>query len=277
MNLEGNRKMQNVSRFWIAMSVCFSKVSSMFVGNKGCRALSAFMGSQTKLASSCINPITGRRIKVNGQVFNKTLSEGGYIFHNGEIHPINVENGYDISLPKALTHDTGRLFDELDRKGDVLFVFKPSGLLSVPGIGPEKMDCLATRVKSKYPAAKICHRLDRDTSGIMAFGLNASAHRLMSKRFESKQIQKVYFALVEGHIRDESGQINLPIGKQMTDQGFNRWVIGGTKQREAITRYQVFGRFMTKHGFKYSKIKLWPLTGRGHQIRLHMKVSGLWL
>jgi tRNA pseudouridine32 synthase/23S rRNA pseudouridine746 synthase len=160
---------------------------------------------------------------------------------------------------------------------ELLFVYKPSGLNCVPSRN-ESDGSLSSEVAAAFgPGAKPCHRLDRDTSGIVVFGLTAEAHRNISKQFEARTTTKTYLALIAGHPRatgDDTGIIDLPIGKQKTAEGYNRWAIGGEKQREAVTEWQVNKRYTTVEGATFSRMALFPKTGRGHQLRLHMLSMG---
>ena len=158
-------------------------------------------------------------------------------------------------------------------QGELLFVNKPSHLNCVPS--RSLSDSLATQVLSLHPGSKPCHRLDRDTSGIVLFGLTKEAHRDISMQFEARTISKTYVALVAGHPTKDNGVVNLPIGKQKTKEGFNRWTIGGEKPRESITKWTVDNVFTDNEtGAVFTRVKLNPLTGRGHQLRLHMKAIG---
>lgn len=221
------------------------------------------------------NPRTGRKIKVYGDTFNKIIASGGYGFFHGEFMPLKFDpsNNYLLN-PLDFRKIAIDNWYEVRTEGSALFVNKPSGILSVPGIGPDKADSLVTRVIASYPTAKICHRLDFDTSGIMIFALDAKTHRDLSKQFEKKSVKKTYVALVDGHLQKDSGRVDLAIGKELTQEGYNRWVIGGTKQRNAVTDYEVLDRFESTDGHKYSRVLIKPLTGRGHQIRLHMTAIG---
>lgn len=239
--------------------------------------------------SSVRNPNSGRMIQVGGNTFTTLMKNGGFIMHNSNLCPINFDNNcaaYSSNL-KSLKispdnngdHLVVQDYFEVEPNAtfadtDILFVHKPPHLLSVPGIGPSKADSLATRVCKSYPNAKICHRLDRDTSGVMVFGLTKDVHRDVSKLFELKRARKEYVCLVDGHVQSNEGKINLPIGKKKTAEGFNRWVIGGEKSRDAITEYSVDARLYTADGHAYSRVIVRPLTGRGQQIRLHMKALG---
>eukprot|EP00533_Pseudo-nitzschia_delicatissima_P011765 CAMPEP_0197273212 /NCGR_PEP_ID=MMETSP1432-20130617/10960_1 /TAXON_ID=44447 /ORGANISM="Pseudo-nitzschia delicatissima, Strain UNC1205" /LENGTH=360 /DNA_ID=CAMNT_0042738855 /DNA_START=22 /DNA_END=1104 /DNA_ORIENTATION=- len=158
-------------------------------------------------------------------------------------------------------------------QNELLFVNKPSHLNCVPS--RSLSDSLATQVLSSHPGSKPCHRLDRDTSGIVLFGLTKDAHRGISMQFEARTTSKMYVALVAGRPEKDRGIVNLPIGKQKTKEGFNRWTIGGEKPREAITKWSVDHVFTDDEtGAVFTRVKLNPLTGRGHQLRLHMKAIG---
>lgn len=175
--------------------------------------------------------------------------------------------------------------DEKDKAGNdllllgnqLLFVNKPAGLHCVsprnPSFGSKSLSCQIVSWNNDH--TKPCHRLDRDTSGIVLFGLTREAHRDISKQFEERTTQKTYMALVSGHFEKDHGIINMAIGKQKTKEGFNRWVIGGDKPREAITEWHVDKLFTDADtGAKWTRMKLKPKTGRGHQLRLHMKACG---
>eukprot|EP00977_Amphora_coffeiformis_P005148 scaffold1087_cov154-Amphora_coffeaeformis.AAC.10 len=223
-----------------------------------------------------MNPTTMRRIQVHGPAFRRCLDKG-YIFHNDTLYPIQPGK-----YPEPIRSTTWNIIEptanrRLDQEEVVtthkwiLLVDKPSGLLTVPG--RVESDCLLSRVQETYPSAKVCHRLDRDTSGVLAMALDAQTHRDISKQFETRQTTKQYTALVAGHVPEENGTVDLPIGKAMTDEGYNRWVIGGSKPREAQTEWNVEARLQVP-GFCYTRVVLRPLTGRGHQIRLHMQAMG---
>ena len=97
----------------------------------------------------------------------------------------------------------------------LLVVDKPSGLLCQPGRGPDKQDCLLSRLQEKWPTALIVHRLDRDTSGLMILALDATTHRQLSRQFELREVQKEYVAVVYGKIEANAGQIDLPLRKDL--------------------------------------------------------------
>jgi len=109
-------------------------------------------------------------------------------------------------LPEILFHDER-----------IVVVNKPTGLLSVPGIGPEKADCVAVRVATTFQGARIVHRLDRDTSGVMVLALDAEAHRQLSIQFQERQVTKTYIAIVAGVVADDTGTVDLPMRKDLDD------------------------------------------------------------
>ena len=144
---------------------------------------------------------------------------------------------------------------------------KPSGLLSVPGKAAEHKDCLISRVQRVYPTATVVHRLDMATSGLMVMALTKPAHRHISKQFEKRETRKTYLARVYGEVHKASGEIDLPLicdwpnrPKQMVD--FERG-------KPALTRYDVLN---IADGI--TTIALYPVTGRSHQLRVHMLSLG---
>jgi tRNA pseudouridine32 synthase/23S rRNA pseudouridine746 synthase len=144
---------------------------------------------------------------------------------------------------------------------------KPSGLLSVPGIGPEKADCLAARVAGAVPGARIVHRLDRDTSGVIVMALDDLAHRQLSVQFQDRLVSKTYIAVVAGVVEKDEGVVDLPMRKDLDDPP--RQIIDHEHGRPAVTNWRVLHREDDR-----TRLELTPLTGRSHQLRLHLLVSG---
>jgi tRNA pseudouridine32 synthase/23S rRNA pseudouridine746 synthase len=248
-----------------------------------------------------INPLSNRRIEIGKSKWTEFMDEGGWINHNGgltrialeqlqssgteggeeveqitqdyEQHTSNENDRIEILTP-TINFSTGAKGTETQILNDLLFVNKPSGMLCVPGRGPDKADCLTSRVQAMVgPEAKPCHRLDRDTSGIVVFGLTPEAHSEVSQQFQNRQTTKTYMTLVAGHPVEKRGLLSWPIGKQLTEEGHNRWVIGGEKPRDSTTKWRVNQMFDVE-GAKFSRVELRPLTGRGHQLRLHMAAMG---
>jgi 23S rRNA pseudouridine1911/1915/1917 synthase len=122
----------------------------------------------------------------------------------------------------------------------------------------------------------IVHRLDRNTSGVLVLAKDQIAFTLLKRQFREHSVRKVYRAIVEGHIRHETGMISLPIARAKSDfrkrtvvDVFSQDTRG--EEREAITRYKVLGRSTTENGKQYSYVECYPLTGRTHQIRAHFR------
>ena len=152
----------------------------------------------------------------------------------------------------------------------LLVVNKPSGLLSVPGRGPDKQDCLWTRVQQQHPGALVVHRLDQATSGLMLFALNPQVQRLLSMAFEARQVRKLYHAWVQGvlPLQTEWQTIDLPI---LLDWPQRPLHIIDAAGKPSQTQW----RCLEHHPqHPASLVALQPLTGRTHQLRVHMKAIG---
>lgn len=146
---------------------------------------------------------------------------------------------------------------------------KPAGLLSVPGIGPEKQDCLATRAAAAYPGARIVHRLDRDTSGVIVMALDPDTHRELSRQFEARETEKRYIALGWGHAVAEHGTIDLPLRKAAMGSALQ--IVDHDLGRSAVTHWRVLERLEAP---ARTRFELTPITGRSHQLRVHLKELG---
>ena len=149
---------------------------------------------------------------------------------------------------------------------------KASGLLSVPGIGPEKADCLVARLQVDYPGARIVHRLDRDTSGVIVLARDAVSHRTLSMAFEAREVEKEYEALVAGHVARDHGEVDLPLRKEAL--GSARQIVHREEGKPSFTAYEVLERGRDADGFAWTRIRLLPRTGRSHQLRVHMLAIG---
>lgn len=155
----------------------------------------------------------------------------------------------------------------LHRDADLLVIDKPSGLLSVPGRHPALSDSLLTRVRKDFPGALIIHRLDKDTSGVVLMSLNRKAHAAVAAQFEARTAGKSYVAEVWGHIADDDGLIDLPLAIDPDNKPRHR--VDHDNGKPAQTRWRVLGRKQDR-----TRVCLVPLTGRTHQLRVHMKALG---
>ena len=147
-----------------------------------------------------------------------------------------------------------------------LFVAKPAGLLTIPGRHEENKDCLITRLQDhpKSKTATVVHRLDMATSGIMVVALSKVAHREISSQFERRKTQKHYIAIVDGIVEKDEGVIDLPMIADWPNRPKQK--IDFEQGKKAITEWQVLERDLENNR---TRLKLTPITGRSHQLRLH--------
>lgn len=162
---------------------------------------------------------------------------------------------------------TEPFLDVIYQDDDILVLNKQAGLLTVPGKDPKHADCLETRAQKQFPDALTVHRLDMDTSGLIVMGLNKFAHRHLSLQFQNRNVDKVYEALAYGRTQEKNGLIDLPLicdwpnrPKQMVDH---------EKGKPSQTKWHV-----TEQCDNYFRVKLTPLTGRSHQLRVHLLALG---
>lgn len=149
----------------------------------------------------------------------------------------------------------------------ILVVDKPANLLSVPGKGPQGQVCLSRLVQSEFPTARIVHRLDYATSGIMVLALTAEAHRALSIQFQERQTGKRYQAIVSGTPDTLEGEVDLPLRCDWERRPLQ--IVDHEQGKAALTRWRATGK--SDLG---TRIELHPVTGRSHQLRVHMMAIG---
>lgn len=139
---------------------------------------------------------------------------------------------------------------------------KPSGLLTVPAKPPGPSDCLEERVRAAWPDALLVHRLDRDTSGVILFARTRLAQRHLGWQFERRQVAKAYVARVAGIVTGAVGCIELPLACDWPNRPRQMVTPAG---RPALTEWEVMA-----HEGEATQLRLEPLTGRSHQLRVHL-------
>lgn len=157
--------------------------------------------------------------------------------------------------------------DVIHEDHEVLLVNKPAGLLSVPGKGSHLADCLIARVQAAFPQALLVHRLDRDTSGVMVFALTPHAQRHLGLQFEKRQTKKAYIARVWGEVAEREGTVDLPLIVDWPNRP--RQHVDFENGKPALTDWKVL-----KHERGTTRMRLFPKTGRSHQLRVHMLEIG---
>jgi tRNA pseudouridine32 synthase/23S rRNA pseudouridine746 synthase len=154
----------------------------------------------------------------------------------------------------------------------LLVVDKPSGLLAVPGRGVDKQDCLAARVQARYPDALIVHRLDMATSGLMVMARGVAAQRALSQAFAAREVNKRYIAVVAGRLKSPPlgwGIIDLPIIVDWPNRPLR--IIDHQLGKPSLTRWRVLE---TNEAGTRTRVELEPITGRSHQLRVHLRELG---
>ena len=180
-------------------------------------------------------------------------------------------------LGASLPHATWQLILDDDH---MLVVDKGAGLLTVPGRGEGKEDCLLSRLQAAgHAILHAPHRLDRDTSGLIVLGRTQAAHKSLATQFQDKRVSKRYEALCLGWPEQDAGKVDVAIGK-LRRPGESHAVmrVAGPmvdKPRPSKTEWRVLERCTAADGTtRFARVALTPVTGRAHQLRVHMAHIG---
>lgn len=152
---------------------------------------------------------------------------------------------------------------------DLIVVDKPAGLLAVPGRGEAGRDCLSTRVAARWPDALVVHRLDMATSGLMLFARGPAVQRQLSAAFAERRIGKRYLAVVHGIVAADAGEIDAALAADWPNRPRQR--IDAQQGRPSLTRWRVLARDADT---ERSRLELEPVSGRAHQLRVHLRSIG---
>lgn len=158
----------------------------------------------------------------------------------------------------------------IHRDDDFMVIHKPAGLLTVPGKTEDLQDCLINRLIKLEPKTLLIHRLDRDTSGILIFGLSKWGQKTISRQFQERQTDKTYQAVVAGTLAGE-GTVEVPVVYDPSRPPLH--IADPAHHKPAITHWQAVEHFEIQ-GQPVTRVKLTPVTGRSHQLRVHMQYLG---
>lgn len=151
-----------------------------------------------------------------------------------------------------------------------MVIHKPAGVLTVPGKTEDLQDCVINRLLKIEPKTLLIHRLDRDTSGILVFGLTKWGQKTISRQFQERQTEKNYQAVVAGHL-DGEGTVDVPVIYDPEHPPLH--IAAPNHNKPALTHWQAIEHFEIQ-GQAVTRVKLTPITGRSHQLRVHMQYLG---
>lgn len=154
----------------------------------------------------------------------------------------------------------------------LLLIDKPSGLLSLSGKNPQNLDSVHYRLVQSFPGCTLVHHLDFGTSGLMVVARNKAINAALCQQFSQRSVEKVYSALLCGHVENDEGVIDAPIAKDPAL--FPLMSICAITGKPARSRYRVVERFYQETGLPLTRVELTPETGRTHQLRIHCQLLG---
>lgn len=150
---------------------------------------------------------------------------------------------------------------------DLIALNKPSGLLTNPGRGEHLADCLLSRVQQQYPLAQLVHRLDMATSGVVVIALRRKAEVALKQQFAERTVSKRYLAVVWGKLHQKEGTIDIPLTADSSNPPKQK--VCYNKGKNAVTHYRLLQQLSDR-----ALVELKPVTGRSHQLRMHMLALG---
>lgn len=155
---------------------------------------------------------------------------------------------------------------------------KPAGLLAVPGRGPDKQDCLSARAQARWPDALVVHRLDMATSGLVVMARGQAHQRNLSRAFETRQVHKRYTAVVAGALKNPLpgngwNLIDLPLTVDWPNRP--RSIVSHELGKPSLSRWRLSpDQSPATHAGITTRLELEPVTGRTHQLRVHLQALG---
>ena len=182
---------------------------------------------------------------------------------------VNMEEPLEQPQDWAVEHTRAQTITTPYVDAHLVLAQKPAGVLSVPGLGPRGQDCVAVQLQQRWPDLRVVHRLDMATSGLMVLARGAAAHRTLSMAFERRAVHKQYIAVVSGWVEGESGSIELPLAADWPRRPLQK--VDHEQGKPSITRWQVIQRDLEAG---LTRLLLEPLTGRSHQLRVHLATIG---
>ncbi len=158
----------------------------------------------------------------------------------------------------------------IHRDEDFMVIHKPAGILTVPGKTEDLQDCMINRLVKLEPKTLLIHRLDRDTSGILVFGLSRWGQKSISRQFQERQTDKTYQAIVAGHLEGQ-GTVDVPVIYDPSRPPLH--IAELSHNKPAVTEWNAIEHFEIQ-GQPVTRVALTPITGRSHQLRVHMQFLG---